>query len=81
MVPRSGLRSPSMHSIVVVFPAPLGPIKPNHLELVDQAGPYRLRGEFRAINGYVVLGVGCEPLDRVGIELLLNPRPCASRLG
>ena len=28
MVPRSGLRRPSMHSMVVVFPAPLGPIKP-----------------------------------------------------
>ena len=28
MAPRSGLRSPSMHSIVVVLPAPLGPIKP-----------------------------------------------------
>gem|GEM_PF-5758528 len=28
MTPRSGVRKPSMHSIVVVFPAPLGPIKP-----------------------------------------------------
>jgi hypothetical protein len=81
MVPRSGLRGPSMHSIVGVFPAPLGPIKPNHLELVDNAGPYRLRGEFRAINRYVVLGVGCEPPDGVGIELPLNPRPCAAWLG
>ncbi len=29
MVPRSGFRKPSMHSIVVVLPAPLGPIRPN----------------------------------------------------
>jgi hypothetical protein len=28
MLPRSGVRRPSMHSIVVVFPAQLGPIKP-----------------------------------------------------
>jgi hypothetical protein len=28
IVPPSGLRIPSMHSIVVVFPAPLGPISP-----------------------------------------------------
>src|SRR5215831_3148161 len=26
--PRSGFRSPSTHSIVVVLPAPLGPIRP-----------------------------------------------------
>jgi len=29
MAPRSGVRSPSTHSIVVVLPAPLGPINPN----------------------------------------------------
>ncbi len=29
ILPRSGLRRPPMHSIVVVFPASLGPIKPN----------------------------------------------------
>ena len=28
MVPRSGARKPSMHSIVVVLPAPFGPISP-----------------------------------------------------
>ena len=28
MLPRSGSRSPSTHSIVVVLPAPLGPISP-----------------------------------------------------
>ena len=28
MAPRSGERSPSTHSIVVVFPAPFGPIRP-----------------------------------------------------
>ena len=28
MAPRSGVRSPSTHSIVVVLPAPFGPIKP-----------------------------------------------------
>ena len=28
MTPRSGARSPSMHSIVVVLPAPFGPISP-----------------------------------------------------
>src|SRR5947208_3037572 len=28
MLPRSGRRTPSTHSIVVVFPAPFGPIKP-----------------------------------------------------
>jgi hypothetical protein len=28
MAPRSGRRTPSTHSIVVVFPAPFGPIKP-----------------------------------------------------
>jgi hypothetical protein len=53
----------------------------DHLELVDKIGHYRLRGEFRAINGDVVLDVGFEPTDRVGIELPLNARPCAARLG
>jgi hypothetical protein len=53
----------------------------DHLKLIDKTGPYRLRGEFRAINGDVVLGVGFEPPDRVGIELPLNARPCAARLG
>ena len=28
MTPRSGRRTPSTHSIVVVFPAPFGPINP-----------------------------------------------------
>jgi hypothetical protein len=28
MVPKSGVRSPEIHSTVVVFPAPLGPIIP-----------------------------------------------------
>jgi hypothetical protein len=28
MLPRSGFRNPSTHSIVVVLPAPLGPINP-----------------------------------------------------
>src|ERR1700704_1695784 len=28
IVPRSGFRNPSTHSIVVVLPAPLGPISP-----------------------------------------------------
>jgi hypothetical protein len=28
MAPRSGLRNPSTHSIVVVLPAPFGPISP-----------------------------------------------------
>ena len=27
-MPRSGVRSPCTHSMVVVFPAPLGPISP-----------------------------------------------------
>ena len=28
MLPASGARSPSTHSIVVVFPAPFGPMRP-----------------------------------------------------
>jgi hypothetical protein len=28
MLPRSGVRKPSIHSMGVVLPAPLGPIKP-----------------------------------------------------
>ena len=38
MRPRSGLRSPSTHSIVVVFPAPFGPISPK-ISLPDVKGP------------------------------------------
>jgi hypothetical protein len=40
----------------------------DHLELVDKTGLYRLRGEFRVINGGVVLGVGFEPPGRVRID-------------
>ena len=51
------------------------------LELVDKTGPYRVRGGFRTVNSDVVLGVGLEPPDPVGIKLTLNPRPRAARLG
>jgi hypothetical protein len=40
----------------------------NHLEFVDKTRPYRLRGEFRTVNSDVVLSVGLEPPDCVGIE-------------
>jgi hypothetical protein len=45
----------------------------DHLELVDKTGPYRLRGELRAINGDVVFGFGFEPPDCVGVFEALNP--------
>lgn len=51
------------------------------MELVDQTGPYRVRGEFRTVNSDVLIGVGLEPPDRVGLELTFNTRPRAARLG
>src|SRR6478752_3173675 len=51
IVPRSGRRSPSTHSIVVVLPAPFGPISPkissrwtsNDTSSTATSRPYRLR--------------------------------------
>lgn len=53
----------------------------DHLELVHKAGTYRLRGEFRTVNRDVVLGADLESPDRIRIELPLDPRPRAARLG
>ena len=35
MLPRSGFRIPSTHSIVVVLPAPFGPDQPEDLAVAD----------------------------------------------
>src|SRR5215467_6371854 len=51
MDPRSGFRTPSTHSIVVVLPAPLGPIRPkispwrtsNDTSSTATVDPYALR--------------------------------------
>jgi hypothetical protein len=51
------------------------------LKLVHKTRPYGLRGECRTFNRHVVLNIGLEPPDRVGIEFALDPRPCAARLG
>ena len=48
MVPRSGLRIPSTHSIVVVFPAPFGPISPKISPSID------LERRFRNGHGFAV---------------------------
>jgi hypothetical protein len=53
----------------------------NHLELVDKSRPYRLRGKFGTVNTDVVLDVGLEPPDRVGIELPFDSCPRAAGLG
>jgi hypothetical protein len=50
----------------------------DHLELVDKTGPYRVCGEFRTVDSDVVIGVGLEPPDRVGLELTFK-RPSRSR--
>ena len=46
----------------------------DHLELVDKSGPDRVCGESRTVNSHVLLSVGLEPPDRVGIEVPFNPR-------
>ena len=40
-----------------------------------------MRGETGPIHGDIVAGVALEPPDRVGIELALDPRSHAARLG
>src|SRR5579862_5940968 len=52
----------------------------DHLELIDQTGSYRLRGEVRTIDRQVAAGAGLEPPDRVGVELPLDPGARTARL-
>ena len=60
MVPPSGLRSPEMHSTVVVFPAPFGPRMPKILpsstwrdtSLTATVEPYDLRRPETSMTGY-----------------------------
>ena len=66
MVPRSGVRSPSTHSIVVVLPAPFGPIRPEdfprlHVErdVVDGHGPAVGFPDRGNVNDRLTRHVGC----------------------
>src|SRR5262249_20142553 len=81
MTPRSGLRRPSTHSIVVVLPAPFGPINPkispgctsNETSSTASVRPYAFRIEATWMTGWLVTFVA--GLGRGGRERRLRRRP------
>ena len=59
------------------------PVFATHTEVsgTEQALTEAVIREFRSVNREVLIGVGLEPPDRVGLELTFNTRPRDARLG